>query len=668
LLREGLLRVVLAVVVAVLLAGERVPVTEPVAYAAAGLAVVYGGLVAVGRPAAIFRDGLVLVLLDAVLVSLLVAGTGGAESPLYPLYLLAALGVARVPDHRRAVVGTCALGGGYLVAAWIGMREAYMLLGPTLVAQTALILLFCAIAGVLAVRLRGARESMETLSAALETERVYRARMAAAISKLGPVLSAVDLERLLSWAADTAREVTGATYAHVSMIDGRHRTAVEGDLDAYPSWWHPTIQRLVLHASRTTEVQRTDEAIHGVKGFLAVPLVSDDGTGPGAIVVGGGDLGVEEEHLLVLLAAELAPALREAGNAPDGRDDLTGLPNHGSLLRVLKRRLAYEGPLTILAVRLDRLEHRREESVGRDERTVLRVLGRELSRAHRWVFYLGEGRFVVLLRGASQARARRIASSVRHLAEKAAAEQVAPLTALVGYVIADATHEEPELLVQAALEATHNGVDASFRGERVVEAGETGLSTLARITLALVAAAETHSPLLGDHLRAVSRTAHLIGMGMGLTQDRLDTLVAGALLHDVGKIGIPNSVLQKSGPLSQKERWLIYQHPVMGANLVGAIEGLEGVLPAVKHHHERFDGQGYPDGLKGEAIPLEARIVLVADAFESMIGGRPYRSRRSYEDALGELERHSGTQFDPEVVGALMAVLKTDADLADFAT
>lgn len=670
LLREGLLRVVLAVVAAVLLIGEWVSVAEPVAYSAAGLALVYGGLVALGRPPAIFRDGLVLVLLDAMLVSLLVAGTGGSESPFYPLYLLAAFGMARVPNNRRMVVGTCALGGGYSVAAWVGMRDAYVLLSPILAVKIALILLFCGIAGILAVNLRGARESIETLSAALEVEHVYRSRIAAAISKLGPVFAAMDLEGLLSWAADTAREVTGATYAHAAMIDGGHQTAVEGDLDAYPSWWHPTIQRLVLHASRTTEVQRTDEAIHGVEGFLAVPLVSDDGTGTGAMVVGGGSLGVEEEHVLGLLAAELAPAIKGARNAPNGRDNLTGLPNRGSLFRVLRRRLAYEGSLTILAVGLDR----REEPGSRDERTVLQVLGRELARAHRWAFYLGEGRFIVLLRGANQTRARRTTLTVRHLAEKVASEQVAPSTASVGYVIADAAHEEPELLVQEAVDALHKAdtesgksTNASFRGERVVEPGETGLSTLARITLALVAAAETHSTPLGDHLRAVSRTAHLIGVGMGLTQDRLDTLVAGALLHDVGKIGVPNSILQKPGPLSKEERRLIYQHPVMGADLVGSIEGLEGALQAVRHHHERFDGQGYPDGLKGEEIPLEARIVLVADAFESMIRGRPYRLRLSKKEAFEELVRNAGTQFDPEVVETLAKALKKGPGSSDLA-
>lgn len=558
---------------------------------------------------------------------------------------------------------------GYLAAAWDAV------LNPVLLGQVVLIALFCGVAGLMAVRLRGTRKRAEILASALEAERSYHEKLTATISNLDPVLSVMDCEGLLGWAAGTAREATEAAYAHVAVIDGRHRTAVDGDHDVYPSWWHPTIQRLVLHGTRTAMVQRTDETVHDVESFLTVPLIADDGTGLGVIVVGGGNFGSAEERVLALLAAKVTPALRGARDAPDGRDALTGLPNLGSLYRVLQRRLVYEGPLTVMALCLD-YSWAREGSIDKDEKTLLRTLGQELSRAHRWVFYLGEGRYALLLGGRNQNRTRKVAFAIRHTAEKVASEQAVPSTASVGFTIATGVDRgEPSLPVEAALDALrmaserpHRIAGSSAGDEDLSGLGKDGLSGRTEIALALVAAAEIHSPPLGDHLRAVSRTAHLIGIDMGLTQDRLDTLVAGALLHDVGKISVSDSILQKPGALSKEEEQVMRQHPVVGASLIGEIEALKEAMPTVRHHHERLDGTGYPDGLEGEEIPLEARIVLVADAFESMIQGRPYRFRISTKAALRELERHTGTQLDPTVVEALVTVLETDTRLSDTAT
>jgi HD-GYP domain-containing protein (c-di-GMP phosphodiesterase class II) len=608
------------------------------------------------------------VLADSVLISMLVAGAGGIGSAFTPVYLLAALGISRAPGNRKVAAGVLLLVAGYLAAAWVAVLD------PVLLGQVVLIAVFCGAVGfMVAARPRGARKRAEILTSALEAERSYHQKLTATISNLDPLLSVMDCEGLLGWAAGTAREATEAAYAHVAMIDGRHRTVVEGDHDVYPSWWHPTIQRLVLHGTRTAMVQRTDETVHDVESFLTVPLIADDGTGLGVIVVGGGNFGSAEERVLALLAAKVVPALRGASDAPDGRDALTGLPNRGSLYRVLQRRLVYEGSLTVMALCLN-YSWAREGSIDKDEKTLLRTLGQELSRAHRWVFYLGEGRYALLLGGGNQSRTRKVAFAIQHTAEKVASGQAVPSTASVGFTIATGVDSrEPSLPVEAALDALRAASEkphriASYIGDEDLSGLEKDrLSVRAEIALALVAAAEVHSPPLGDHLRAVSRTAHHIGIDMGLTQDRLDTLVAGALLHDVGKIGVSDSILQKPGALSKEEEQIMRQHPVVGASLIGEIEELKEAMPAVRHHHERFDGAGYPDGLEGEEIPLEARIVLVADAFDSMIRGRPYRFRISTTDALRELARHAGTQFDPEVVEAFVRVLEQDTHLSDSA-
>ena len=130
-----------------------------------------------------------------------------------------------------------------------------------------------------------------------------------------------------------------------------------------------------------------------------------------------------------------------------------------------------------------------------------------------------------------------------------------------------------------------------------------------------------------------------------------------ALLHDIGKIGIPNDILHEPGKLNDEQWEVMKQHPVIGERIVVTVPGLEEVARAIRHEHERWDGGGYPDGLKAGEIPLASRIVLVCDAFHAMTSDRPYRKAMSIEDARLELSRHAGTQFDPTVVGALLHVL-----------
>ena len=172
------------------------------------------------------------------------------------------------------------------------------------------------------------------------------------------------------------------------------------------------------------------------------------------------------------------------------------------------------------------------------------------------------------------------------------------------------------------------------------------LSTVAM----LAAAVEAKDPFLrthsGDVTRYVSGVAHALGLGRRERED----VIFGSLLHDVGKIGISERILLKPGPLTKQERSLIELHPRIGYQIVRQVPALEGVAPAVLHHHERFDGDGYPSRLTGDEIPLAARIVAVVDAFSAMTTDRPYRQGRSVDEAIAELERCAGTQFDPKIV------------------
>ncbi len=136
----------------------------------------------------------------------------------------------------------------------------------------------------------------------------------------------------------------------------------------------------------------------------------------------------------------------------------------------------------------------------------------------------------------------------------------------------------------------------------------------------------------------------------------------GALLHDIGKIGVPDEILRKAGPLTDEEWELMKRHPELGAEIVAPVKKLVDVAPIIRSHQEKFDGSGYPDGLRGEEIPLGARILAVVDAYGAMTDERVYRKARSHEEALAELRRCAKTHFDPEVVDAFLAVLEVDAD------
>jgi putative nucleotidyltransferase with HDIG domain len=174
---------------------------------------------------------------------------------------------------------------------------------------------------------------------------------------------------------------------------------------------------------------------------------------------------------------------------------------------------------------------------------------------------------------------------------------------------------------------------------------------------ALAAALEAKDAYTASHSRAVVANARRVGRRLGLSDEELQTLRLGAIFHDVGKIAVPEAILNKRGPLTASERAEIEGHTVVGERILSSVEFLRDVLPLVRHEHERWDGGGYPDGLAGEQIPLGARIILVCDAFDAMVSDRPYRPALSPGAAREELVRGAGSQFDERVVAALLQVL-----------
>jgi len=177
-----------------------------------------------------------------------------------------------------------------------------------------------------------------------------------------------------------------------------------------------------------------------------------------------------------------------------------------------------------------------------------------------------------------------------------------------------------------------------------------------KVAASLTEAATPRDGYTVHHALAIAELSRAVGVEFDLSEEVREVLTLGALLHDLGKLGVPEAVLEKPGPLTQQEWEVVKRHPDIGARMIEQIWCLRRAAQVIRHHHEHYDGSGYPDGLEGQEIPLPARIVAAADAYDVLVRGRPYRESRSPTEAIGELTSGAGSQFDAEVVAALARI------------
>jgi len=207
------------------------------------------------------------------------------------------------------------------------------------------------------------------------------------------------------------------------------------------------------------------------------------------------------------------------------------------------------------------------------------------------------------------------------------------------------------LLKPVAISELEARVSSLLKAKLVRDRMDTAEQIVASLALAL----DARSPYTREHSSRVASLALTLGRAAGLEGLDLDDLYQGGLVHDIGKIGLPDRVLLDDGPLDGEMRALVRLHPVVGGEIIAPLKSARRLVPIVRHHHERYDGGGYPDGLAGYRIPLAARILAVCDAFDAMVSERPYRSALTISAAAERLAEGSGTQWDPALVRLFLA-------------
>jgi HD-GYP domain-containing protein (c-di-GMP phosphodiesterase class II) len=222
--------------------------------------------------------------------------------------------------------------------------------------------------------------------------------------------------------------------------------------------------------------------------------------------------------------------------------------------------------------------------------------------------------------------------------------------------------QSPEALLAAAGSALEQS-RAAGGGQTVIFQGDEDSSEDALasghgdVIAALASALGERDRYTGEHSESVVELTAKVGEALALDAEEIARVRTAALLHDIGKVGVPDEILHKPGPLDDREWEIMRQHPVIGERIVRAIPGMGSIARIVRHEHERWDGGGYPDGLAAEEIPVGARIILACDAYHAMTSDRPYRTAMSHHEAMAELTANAGSQFDPNVVEALVGYL-----------
>ncbi|HET6370846.1 MAG TPA: diguanylate cyclase, partial [Nitrospiria bacterium] len=401
----------------------------------------------------------------------------------------------------------------------------------------------------------------------------------------------------------------------------------------------------------------------------------------------------QESDLLFTLAIHASTAFENAQLLQETHvmaitDSLTGLYNHREFQRKLEeeveRSRRYHHEFSLLLMDIDHFKLFNDTYGHQVGDAVLKIIGHLIQEEVRIINvparYGGE-EFAIILPETSSSNARLVAERVRRkiLSHRfvVVENRETMISVSIGVSTYPADGETRERLIHAADQALyaakeggrncvfcyadtlsiHRVQESSFeekkKGSFLEKSGMMGSRFLE--------SANERLDQVRGHSEQVSRYAILLAQSMNLNESKLESLRIAGLLHDIGILAIPGTILHKSGKLTTDEQKVIQAHPGLAEMILRRAGELQDVVPAILHHHERFDGTGYPDGLSGQEIPLLARILSVVDAYHAMISVHSYRERPSYQEVLEELRRNAGTQFDPELVEVFVRILEKEA-------
>jgi len=357
-------------------------------------------------------------------------------------------------------------------------------------------------------------------------------------------------------------------------------------------------------------------------------------------------------------------------------DPLTGLLNRRGFQSVIDNELARSErglrSFTLLMCDCDFFKHLNDQLGHHAGDEALQAIGRLLEENKRRIDVaarVGGEEFALVLPETDQHEAFIVAERLRSRFADGFADQPVPLTLSLGVATYPTHGMTADALLRAADEALYaakalgrdrtvlysaevQGILSTGNG-KVPNRGHAHLATVLNLAEAL----DMRDTGTARHSQTVGRYCELMARELGLPAEHLERVRVAGILHDIGKIGVPDAILRKPGPLTDEEYAQMRKHPEIGARILGGAE-LDDIRGWILAHHERPDGQGYPSRLTNEEIPLEAKILAVADAYEAMTSDRVYRKAVGAQAARRELERCSGSQFDPDVVGAFLGALK----------
>ena len=370
----------------------------------------------------------------------------------------------------------------------------------------------------------------------------------------------------------------------------------------------------------------------------------------------GGQIGIAIEN------AQLLERLSELSET----DELTGLYNRRTFYEMLdaeiKSSTKHNRPFSLVMLDLDgfksfndKFGHTSGDAALKNFANALQSALRKTDSAYRY----GGDEFTLILPGTESEKALSIIDRIRKKWLQSPHSQYynadAPIkfsTGIAQFPDDTETIDGMVFLADTALFIAKR--EGGYHHTLVSELGELPPEVLGSATMeqvyALAATVDAQSPYMDGHSRRVSAVAEKIGLAIGLDEEQLSQLHAAALLHDIGKIGVPDIIVTKPDSLSKDERRVIEKHPVEGAKILSHVQELSAIVPIVLHHHEWYSGGGYPDGLKGDDIPLLARILTVADSYDTMTTPLPHKKAMTHQQAADELRRYAGIQFDPELV------------------